>query len=392
MTDPRSTLANIAMFGASPAITATLEAARAAAKHTAPVLLIAEPGLEVTLLASQIHELSRRAGPLQRLHGAEIAGPSVHTSPAASPLSGLIALPLILETIRGAKGGTLLIEDIDALTDGGQAIIESLLFQPVADGTGSDVRVIASTSRDLRERVQRGQFRGVLLDRLLYAPIHIPALRAREQDVLILAERILGTHRLLQGRKALRISEPAREILRSHPWTGNLAELERVLVRAAFDATDGTIKGSHVVRAIDEPGEVFRGLDQRWEGVPGLSLTEATAGRPIMPLEKAFGGEPAGGHRTALSDALKRLPDVAQQLTDQKSITRAAVATFTSYRDYTVLRELGRVGQLDIKEAGAVLDMDGPTTRRHMSRLVRAGKVLLRENVGRPTWSLPAQP
>ena len=373
MSDPRSLLANIAMFGASPAITATLEAARVAAKHTAPVLLLAEPGLEVTLLASQIHELSRRAGPLQRLHGAEIAGPSVNTSAASSPLAGLIALPLILETIRSAKGGTLIIEDIDALSDGGQAIIESLLIQPAADGTGCDVRVIASTSRDLRDRVSQGQFRGVLLDRLLYAPIHIPPLRAREQDVLILAERILGTHRLLQGRKAPRLSEPARDVLRSHPWTGNVAELERVLVRAAFEAPDGTIHTSQIVRAIEEPGEVFRALSQPWPPVAGKVLSEGYTLRAS----------------SALSEAIKRLPDVSQRLTDQKAETRAALASLAHYRDHVLLRELARVGQLDLKAAGAVLDLDGTAARRHMARMVRAGQVGQGGSANRPTWSLP---
>ena len=372
MTDPRSLLANIAMFGASPAITAALEAARVAAKHTAPVLLLAEPGLEVTLLASQIHELSRRAGPLQRLHAAEIAGPTINTSAAASPLSGLIALPLILETIRSAKGGTLIIEDIDALSDGGQAIIESLLVQPAADGTGCDVRVIASTSRDLRDRVSQGQFRGVLLDRLLYAPIHIPPLRAREQDVLILAERILGTHRLLQGRKVPRLSESARDVLRSHPWTGNVAELERVLVRAAFEAPDGAIQASHIVRAIEEPGEVFRALAQPWRRFAGEELSAGSAHRP----------------HSALSDALKRLPDLTEKIADQKAEIRAVLASLASYRDHVMLRELARVGQLDLKGAGAVLDLDVTATRRHMARMVRAGQVAQGGSAHRPTWSL----
>lgn len=371
MTDSRSLLANIAMFGASPAITAALEAARIAAKHTAPVLLLAEPGLEVTLLASQIHELSRRAGPLQRLHAAEIAGPTINTSAAASPLSGLIALPLILETIRSAKGGTLVIEDIDALSDGGQAIIESLLVQPAADGTGCDVRVIASTSRDLRDRVSQGQFRGVLLDRLLYAPIHIPPLRAREQDVLILAERILGTHRLLQGRKAPRLSEPAQEILRSHPWTGNVAELERVLVRAAFETQDGVIHGTQIVRAIEEPGEAFRALAQPWRPFAGELLSAGSVSR----------------QHSALSEALNRLPDVSQRIADQKAQTRAALASLASYRDHVVLRELARVGQLDLGEAGAVLDLDGTATRRHMARMVRAGQIALGGGANRPTWT-----
>lgn len=353
MPDPDSVLVNIALFGASPAITLVLEAARAAAKHIAPVLLVAEPGLEVTLLATQIHQWSGRTGRLQRVHAAELVVPNVDTPAASSPLAGLIALPLLLETIRAAKGGTLLIEDIEVLPESGQAIVESLLNQLPLNATASDVRVIASTSSDLGHLVHLGRFRPVLLDRLLYAPIQVPALRARQQDVLILSERILGSHRLLQGRPGLRLNDRARQVLQAHKWPGNIVELERVLVRAAFESTDGTIRGSHLTRAIAEPGLVFRSLNA---------------------------GTPREAHDRASAEADK--------IADQKKTIDALLDGLVSLRDQVVMRELARVETLTLKEVGAVLALDGAATRRHMARMVRAGQVVQGGNAHLPTWSL----
>ena len=115
----------------------------------------------------------------------------------------------------------------------------------------------------------------------------------------------------------------------------------------------------------------------------GVELTARTG--VLLPLESM------SRTRTALSEAIERLPDLSQRLADQKAQTRDALASLASYRDHVVLRELGRAGQLDLKGAEAVLDMDGTTTRRHMGRLVRAGKVTQGGNANKPTWSLPAK-
>lgn len=380
MTDPTSLLVNIALFGTSPAITVALDAARAAAKHVAPVLLVAEPGLEVTILAIQIHEWSKRTGPLQRVHAAELAVPNLDTRAGSSPLSGLIALPLLLETIRNAKGGTLVIEEIDALPESGQAIVESLLNQQSLSAATSDVRVIASTSHDLGNLASRGSFRTTLLDRLLYTAIYIPPLRDRQQDVLILAERILGSHRLLHGRQGVRLSEPARQVLQAHRWPGNCVELERVIVRAAFEATDGTIRADHVSRAIDEPGEVFKPLNAHFQPLGGELLT---AGR-LAPAP--------GNFKSTLGEAIERTLSQFDKIAEQKETISALLDGLVSLRDHVVLRELARVEKLTLKDASALLDLEAGATKRHMGRLVRSGKlVAAQESANKPVWSLAAK-
>ena len=157
--------ANPSIFGESKAIRDTLRQAQTIAGRIAPVLILAEPGLEVVLLAGQIHQWSGRTGRFHRIFAPEMTSPGEQDDAGKALFSDLFAQRLFVETIRDAQGGTLLIEDIDALPSFAQATIESLLAQQSRGAAQSDVRVIASTSQDLNERIAQGAFRAGLLAR-----------------------------------------------------------------------------------------------------------------------------------------------------------------------------------------------------------------------------------
>ena len=97
-----------------------------------------------------------------------------------------------------------------------------------------DIRVIATSNRDMADAVARGHFREDLFYRLNVFPLLIPALRQRGEDIAPLARHFLADHGARAGRPALRLSAAADAALRQHPWPGNVRELENVMQRAVI--------------------------------------------------------------------------------------------------------------------------------------------------------------
>src|SRR5690606_7571444 len=97
-----------------------------------------------------------------------------------------------------------------------------------------NVRVIAATNRNLRDHVRDGAFRADLYHRLSVYPVHIPPLRERDNDVLLLAGRFLELNRARLGLRSLRLAPEAEAALRQYRWPGNVRELEHAISRAAL--------------------------------------------------------------------------------------------------------------------------------------------------------------
>jgi Nif-specific regulatory protein len=220
----------------------------------ATVLLRGESGTGKELVARAIHSASPRA-----------ARAFVRVNCAALPES-LIESELFghekgaftgaLATRRGrfelAHGGTLFLDEIGDLTPAVQVRLLRVLQEREFERVGGqetikvDVRVIAATNRDLEALVAEGRFRQDLYYRLDVFPIHLPPLRERKSDILLLADHFIEKYRRQGGKDLRRISTPAIDMMMAYHWPGNVRELENVIERAVLLSDDKVIHGHHL--------------------------------------------------------------------------------------------------------------------------------------------------
>lgn len=204
----------------------------------ASILVAGEPGTGKRLFARTVHAHSRRAeGPLVLVDCAA-ASHALEADLFGHEKGGVPGAGAARQgAFERADRGTLVLARVDELSLDLQAKLMRVLEQRELRRMGGsrtlkvDVRVLATTTRDLRVEVEKGKFREELLARLAVATVELPPLRDRLEDVPLLVERLLaGT---AGSTPPLTLDEPAVAALRSHDWPGNVAELVRVLVRSA---------------------------------------------------------------------------------------------------------------------------------------------------------------
>ncbi|RLA80458.1 MAG: sigma-54-dependent Fis family transcriptional regulator [Deltaproteobacteria bacterium] len=283
-----------------PKMLELLEVARTIAPSTAPVLISGESGTGKELLARYIHEQSQRRG-----------RPFVAVNCAALP-EGLLETELFghergsfTGAVAQKKGkfelahrGTLLLDEVSEMPLALQAKILRALQEGEIDRVGGtkpvavDVRVIATTNRDLVEEVHKGRFREDLFFRLNVVPLHIPPLRERKGDIPLLANFFLEKYAALNGKGIKGFSPETMKLLEEYSWPGNVRELENVVHRAVLLAKGPVIEPKDLV--IDE-GLVSR-IDPPIK--PGTSLKEMERWLILETLKKV------GGNRTQAAKLL----------------------------------------------------------------------------------------
>lgn len=169
-----------------------------------------------------------------------------------------------------AAGGTLLLDEISEMDLGLQAKLLRVIQEKEVERIGGrkviplDVRILATTNRDLRRYVADGKFREDLYFRLNVFPLHIPSLRERRDDILPLAENAVQCH----ADRALTLTSDAREVLLQHDWPGNVRELENLIQRTLIMLSGSTIDASDLafeqVDVLQSPsGDLSAGLRNR---------------------------------------------------------------------------------------------------------------------------------
>lgn len=209
------------------------------------VLITGETGVGKDLVARRLHARSRRAdAPLIVINCAALPDhlvESVLFGHVRGAFSG--ATTDRYGKFQLANGGTLFLDEIGELSPETQAKLLRVLQDGQLQRVGSlnphhvDIRLIAATNRNLFAEVQSGEFRADLYHRLCAFPIHVPALRERQQDIQLLAGAFIEQNRNRMGLKGLRLSPTAQTALSSYDWPGNVRELEQAISRATLRAT-----------------------------------------------------------------------------------------------------------------------------------------------------------
>jgi two-component system, response regulator FlrC len=232
-----------------PAMLAVVQRAQRIARSDASVLVRGESGTGKEVIARYIHRNSPRSG-----------GPFVAVNCAAIPeqlleselfgyergaFSG--ALGQRIGKLESAQNGTILLDEISEMDRRLQAKLLRALQEREIDRIGGrapirlNVRIIATTNKDLEQEVVRQNFREDLYFRLNVVAIHMPSLRDRPNDIPALAEHFIEKYRWENGRSSRQLSAAALNALMAHDWPGNVRELENTIHRALVLTTDSVI-------------------------------------------------------------------------------------------------------------------------------------------------------
>jgi len=231
------------LTGESVPVKALRQQIRLMAPTNGRVLIYGESGTGKELIARSIHaESLRRDGVFVELNCAAIPEAHIETElfgyrHGARQDGGVGGPPEQRGTLERADGGTLYLDEVGDMSLKTQAKVLSALddqmFTPVG-GTQPlhvDVRLIASTNKDLEEEIAKGNFREDLFYRLNVVPFFVPPLRERKQDIPLLAREFLLEYGRQYGRPRMEISEEALEALGKYSWPGNVRELKNVIER-----------------------------------------------------------------------------------------------------------------------------------------------------------------
>ncbi len=275
-----------------------MDMAKNIAKSNATVLIESESGTGKEMLASFIHQHSPRA-----------EGPFVAVNCAALPESLLEselfghkkgAFTGAIQDHKGkfeqAHKGTILLDEISEMAPALQAKLLRVLQEHEIDKVGGkeplaiDVRVIATTNRDLFACVEAGEFREDLFYRVNVIPLSLPPLRERKGDIPLLAEYFVLRHAAKNACQAVEISPAAMEVLYHYNWRGNVRELENIMERALLMVDSGNIEPAHLM--MNAASIKKKALLAQIGITIGMSMQEAER-RLIIGTLKATHGEVA---------------------------------------------------------------------------------------------------
>jgi DNA-binding NtrC family response regulator len=309
----------------SEAMQATLRSARRIARSKGTALITGESGTGKERVAQFIHKESRRSGgPFIRVNCAALSESLLESELFGHERGAFTGAHKAREgRFELADGGTLLLDEIGEISPALQAkllrVLEEEEFERVG-GTRTlevDVRVIATTNRDLAGEVAAGRFREDLYYRLHVLPIHLAPLRQRRADVLPLARHFAQLHAAQNGRSVPGFSPGAQERLLAWHWPGNVRELENVVQRAVVLSSGDQISEEDLVFGPrrDEGASAERG-----DGEPRASAT--LVNRPLADIEREAilaTLELCGGNKT---EAARRLGVTARTLSNKMKLWR----------------------------------------------------------------------
>jgi DNA-binding NtrC family response regulator len=289
------------LVGESEAFRRTMDLVAAVAASRSPVLLQGESGTGKELIARAIHDQGPRA-----------EAPFIIVNCAALP-EGLVESAIFGHEAAGAfeqaRGGTVLLDEVAEMAAGLQARLLALLQGHQREGIGEpkstqgDVRVIATSSRDLRAEVEAGRFLSDLYQRLNVLPLRVPPLRERMEDLPRLARHFVRRAAEMEGGSAPTIAPETLDLLQRYAWPGNVRELANAVERAVLLCRGNLLR----------PGDFDRPIQEAATRAYNLEAVERLA------IERALAA--TGGNRTRAA----RLLGISERtLRNKLNVPRAA--------------------------------------------------------------------
>ena len=236
----------------SAAMRQVLQTVSTAAPTRATVLVQGESGTGKELIARALHDQSdRRDRAFVKLNCAAMPEGLVESALFGHERGAFTgAIKRVEGAFERAHGGTLLLDEISEMRLDLQAKLLRVLQEQEFERVGGtttikvDVRIIATTNRDLEECVERGAFRRDLFYRLSVMPIHIPPLRARADDIAILAHHFAHRAAVDLHRPVSAIAPDALALLQRYDWPGNVRELQHAVERAVILSSGGVLSAA----------------------------------------------------------------------------------------------------------------------------------------------------
>jgi len=296
--------ANGELVGESGAMKKLVEQIGRAAKSAASVLVSGERGTGKELVARAIHALSPRAkGPLEKLNCAAIPGELIESElfgHEAGAFTG--ATKQRRGKFERASGGTLFLDEVGDMPLAMQAKLLRVLQEREIERVGGsetikvDARVVAATNRDLSDAIDKGLFRADLFDRLNVVPLAIPPLRARREDIPLLARHFLDLAVRANDRRDVTIADDALGVLAAYSFPGNVRELRNLIERLVILTPDSTISAEDV-RTCLPSGGASKATGLFRPGVPFRVLVEEAERQIVQDAMAHHGGQMAATAR-----------------------------------------------------------------------------------------------
>jgi transcriptional regulator with PAS, ATPase and Fis domain len=337
-----------------------LEVAEAVARSEATVLIQGESGTGKELIARFIHASSPRSHQ-----------PFVAVNCAALPES-LLESELFghekgaftgaqnkkIGKFEMAHGGTILLDEISEMELALQAKLLRVLQEREVDRVGGkdpvsiDVRVLATTNRNLEDSVREGRFRADLYYRLNVIPLTLPPLRERKSDIKVLTEYFM---RQFLGDNAPRLSEQVLEALMNHPWPGNIRELQNAVQRAAILAAGSAPRQSDFLLSMNPSDQLDMLREER-------------------PVSSSISSEQPSTQPARLADAVECIRESSTSSQDGSLVIRSG--TTVQDMEKALILETLRANNNNRTEAAKLLGISIRTLRNKLHDYRQDGIVI----------------
>ncbi len=291
-----------AVIHRDPAMKTVLALAEQIAPSEATVLITGESGTGKEVLARFIHSKSKRAQKsLISLNCAAIPENLLESELFGHEKGAFTgAVGRRVGKFEEANGGTLLLDEITEMHPRLQAKLLRAIQEREIDRVGGnqpikvDIRVLATSNRDIEDAVRQGEFREDLYFRINVVTLELPPLRARVQDIEILADHFIAKYAEANAVPVPKPSDEVRRLMLAHPWRGNVRELENTMHRAVLLSRDGVITresiqlrggngaAAEATAATADPGGDSEDQAARPAGAPLVGRTVADVERDLI--------------------------------------------------------------------------------------------------------------
>jgi DNA-binding NtrC family response regulator len=269
------------------------------------ILIQGETGTGKSLFAKRIHQASSRAAKAFFTIDCGALSENLLESELFGHVKGAFtgAIRAKRGLLEEAQGGTVFLDEIGELTPATQVkllrAIQEKEIKPVGGNTAInvDVRFLSATSRNLDEAVEAGEFRKDLYYRLAVIPLHLPALRQRQEDMVLFVDHFVRKFNIRYNKQVHSLTPGAMQSLLDAPWKGNIRELENVIERAVLLAEGKTISVEDLcAHPMCFPDAGIGGGDG------GVTLKEAVERAEIKAIRQALAA--ADGNRSKAAKIL----------------------------------------------------------------------------------------